>query len=562
VTGLGLNHRLLLVTLVTLAPLAALLTATLYNSRQDAWESMHDTARRTGLLQSLELAQVVTGVESVLGTAAASPSVQNGDWPRCDDFLSDVIERLPQLAALSVIEGGDGAPRRVGCSASRGEMPPLPDDRSFAGLEASIMQGDDDGFAGAFIPGAPGAAATLPVLLATRNAADREIVLVGHIDLGWLGRRLKARPLGEGNAITVADRHGTIIAREPRPADFVGTVIPDAFIHLVSAPMPGTMPVTSQDGTRRVIGYNPASPATGGLYVSAGVAIDPLLDPINRITALSVLTGILTIIVAVTAGQIANARFIRRPFAQLIATVKAWQAGDTTRRTGLDRDPSEFGEAGRALDGFMDQLIAARAQRQIAEEQRALLLREHDHRMKNLLATVQAVARQTFREKAQAGGLKVFNDRLGAMAKAHEALLSGGLAAASVCELVTNATAPFDDASHMRFSKAGPEFDLADKAATALSMALHELCTNAAKYGALSAPAGHVAIWWSLQDDGRAFAMDWQETGGPPVCPPKSSGFGTTMIQSVLAQQIDGTVTIDYLPDGLRCRIDGKTHSA
>jgi two-component sensor histidine kinase len=561
VTGLGLNHRLLVVTLVTLAPLAALLAAILYNNRHDAWDLMHDTARRTGLLQSLEIAQVVDGVESVLGTAAASPSVQNGEWSRCDEFLAEVIERLPQIAAISVVEGG-GAPRRAACSASRGGMPPLPDDRSFAGLEALVRQGGGDSFTGAFIPEAQGSSATLPVLLASRDAADRAIVMVGHVDLDWLGRRLQTRQLGAGNAITVADRHGTIIAREPMPDDFVGSAIPEAFRHLVSAPVPGTLPLTSQDGTRRVIGYYPASPATGGLYVSAGVAVDQVLAPINRITAISVAIGLLTIVVAVMAGQIANARFIRRPFARLIATVKAWQSGDTTLRTGLDRDASEFGEAGRALDGFMDQLIAARAQRKLAEEQRALLLREHDHRMKNLFATVQAVARQTFRERAQASSLKVFNDRLGAMAKAHEALLSGGLAAASVFELVDNATAPFDDANHMRFTKAGPEFDLADKAAMALAMALHELCTNAAKYGALSNTAGRVAIRWSLHDDGESFTMDWQETGGPPVSRPGASGFGTTMIQSVLAQQIDGTVTIDYCPDGLRCCIAGKTNPA
>ncbi|WP_431298848.1 HWE histidine kinase domain-containing protein [Tabrizicola sp. BL-A-41-H6] len=552
-TRLGLTHRFLIVTLVTLAPLATLVFFNIYVTRQTAWQTMHETARRTGSLHSLELVQVVTGIESVLNTVASSPSVRRKDRAVCETFLSTAIGKLPQLVALSVLDGR-GQPL---CRAGNGTLPALPD-------AAILQQASVDGgsVTGRFVPGADGTAPTLPVLMAFVDDTNARLTIIGDLDLGWLGRRMKRHELAAGSSITVADSEGTIVAREPLPERFVGTQIPASFSHLVTAPEPGSMAVVSQDGTARVIGYFPASPQTKGFYVSAGVAVDEVLGPINRITAISILIGLLTTAAAVIAGQIANERFIRRPFARLIGTVNAWQAGDTTVRTGLQRDASEFGEAGRALDGFMDQLLAARAQRQIAEEQRALLLREHDHRMKNLIATVQAIARQTFRGRGQDDNVRAFNGRLGAMAKAHEVLLSGGLTAASVTELIRTAVAPFDDANHARFTLSGPDFDLADKAATALAMALHELSTNAAKYGALSTPEGKVDIRWSLDGTAKTFSIDWVETGGPPVTAPDTSGFGTTMIRSVLAQQIAGSVDIDYLPDGLRCRMVGETTPA
>lgn len=550
-TRLGLTHRFLIVTLVTLAPLAVLLFYNIYISRQSAWQALHDTARRTGSLHSLELVQVVTGIESVLNTVSSSPSVRRKDGPVCEAFLTTAIQKLPQLVALSVLDDR----HEPVCRASSGALPALPDADT---LQLASVAGSS--VTGRFSPAAAGSVPTLPVLMAFLGDDNTRLTIIGDLDLGWLGRRMKRHSFDAGSSITVADRAGNIVAREPQPERFVSMQIPPSFMELVKAPEPGSLAVVSQDGTSRVIGYYPASPLTKGLYVSAGVAVEEVMGPINRISAISILIGILTMATAVIAGQIANTRFIRRPFARLIGTVNAWQAGDTTVRTGLQRDASEFGEAGRALDGFMDQLLAARAQRQIAEEQRGLLLREHDHRMKNLIATVQAIARQTFRGRGQDDNVRVFNGRLGAMAKAHEVLLSGGLTAASVTELIRTAVAPFDDANHIRFNLSGPDFDLADKTATALAMALHELSTNAAKYGALSTPEGKVDIRWSLDDTGKTFTIDWVETGGPPVTAPANTGFGTTMIRSVLAQQISGTVDIDYRPDGIRCRMVGDTH--
>lgn len=550
---LGLTHRFLIVTLVTLAPLATLLFNNIYVTRQTAWQTMHETARRTGSLHSLELVQVVTGIESVLNTVSSSPSVRRKDGVVCDAFLSTAVKKLPQLVALSVL---DDRSQPV-CRAGNGTLPALPDAET---LQRVSMAGGS--VTGRFMPGVDGAAPTVPILMAFADNSNARLTIIGDLDLGWLGRRMKRHELPAGGSVTVADSEGTIVAREPQPERFVGTPIPPAFKDLVSAAEPGSMAVVSQDGTRRVIGYYPASPLTKGFYVSAGVSVDEVLGPINRITLISGLIGLLTTAAAVVAGQIANERFIRRPFARLIGTVDAWQAGNTAVRTGLQRDASEFGEAGRALDGFMDQLLAARAQRQIAEEQRTLLLREHDHRMKNLIATVQAIARQTFRGRGQDDTVGAFSGRLGAMAKAHEVLLSGGLTAASASDLIRTAVAPFDDADHSRFALTGPDFSLSDKAATALAMALHELSTNAAKYGALSTPEGRVDIRWSLDGTGQTFTIDWVETGGPPVTAPASSGFGSTMIRSVLALQIAGTVDIDYLPEGVRCRIVGHATPA
>ncbi len=546
---LGLTHRLLFVTLVTLAPMAALMFVNIYATRQSAWEAMHDSARRTGLLTTLEMGQIVTGIESVLISSSSSPSVRSANTQLCSEFVSTIVSKLPQLVAITIAHDGD----LICVSGPADSLPPQPDAES-----VDYARNAKEARVGHFQAGDGARPPTLPVIM-TIEVGGRELTFVGFLNLNWFGLKLKTHPIGEGGSITMADHEGTIFAREPRPEEFVGNSIPPAFIHLVNETQPGSLPVVSQDGTRRVIGYHPASQATKGVYVSAGVAMDQILAPIDRITALTLLIGSLTIVAALIAAQIVNARVIRRPFSRLIATLEAWQAGNTDMRTGLDDDPSEFGQAGRALDGFMNQLLAAREERRVAEEQRALLLREHDHRMKNLITTVQAVARQTFRGDGIDGKVRTFTERLAAMAKAHETLLSGGLQAASVAELIATAIAPFNDPARSRFITRGPDFELADKAATALAMALHELCTNAAKYGALSTPEGHVRIEWALQDEGTRFRLDWMETGGPAITPPKTNGFGTTMIKTVLSQHIGGTVDMTYNPGGLHCRIEGST---
>lgn len=216
-----------------------------------------------------------------------------------------------------------------------------------------------------------------------------------------------------------------------------------------------------------------------------------------------------------------------------------------------------------ALIGGMMPLIAEgwlRAERKLADERalrseaeaerQRMMTRELSHRIKNTLATVQAIALQTLgKGKVERSAMQAFEERLFALARAHDLLTSLDWRSASLEDLIATATAPFDDGA--RFKIAGPPVGLAPKQAVAISLGLHELATNALKYGALSTDRGTIAIGWTL--DGGRVHLSWSESGGPRVEPPATSGFGTRLLERSLAAELSGSVRLAWQPDGLRC---------
>ena len=193
--------------------------------------------------------------------------------------------------------------------------------------------------------------------------------------------------------------------------------------------------------------------------------------------------------------------------------------------------------------------------RKAAEERQHLLMRELDHRVKNTLATVQAISHQTFRAVDHIPtAITTFNARLAALANAHGVLTSASWRAADVVEIVSAALQPFRDPERDRFTVAGPSVFLSPQLALSLAMTLHELCTNAAKYGALAVPAGSVQLTWEIGGSPPRLTMRWREAGGPPVAAPKKTGFGSRLITGGLAHA--GRVRLDYAAEGVVCTID------
>jgi PAS domain S-box-containing protein len=190
-----------------------------------------------------------------------------------------------------------------------------------------------------------------------------------------------------------------------------------------------------------------------------------------------------------------------------------------------------------------------------AEEQRDLLIKELEHRVKNTLSIVQSIAAQSFRASDLDPSLqRAFEARLVALGNVHGVLTRQSWDSADLHEVVWAALRPHRAPDRERFVVEGPALRLGPKCAIALSMAVHELCTNAIKYGALSAETGHVAVGWSVED-GR-LRWHWRERGGPAVTTPERKGFGSRMIERALAMQLSGKVAIDYQPAGVVCTIE------
>jgi PAS domain S-box-containing protein len=191
-------------------------------------------------------------------------------------------------------------------------------------------------------------------------------------------------------------------------------------------------------------------------------------------------------------------------------------------------------------------------ERRRAEDHQKLLVNELNHRVKNTLAIIQGIAQQTFRgSDVPPARREAFEGRLSALSAAHNLLTRENWETASIREVIEVAVAPYGGEG--RISLDGPDLRVPPRTAVSMALAIHELGTNAAKYGALSGSAGSVSVCWQAED-GR-LGLVWRETGGPPVIPPATRGFGTRMIERALAAELGGEAIIDFRPEGLVCSV-------
>jgi PAS domain S-box-containing protein len=192
------------------------------------------------------------------------------------------------------------------------------------------------------------------------------------------------------------------------------------------------------------------------------------------------------------------------------------------------------------------------------EEHLRLVMRELTHRSKNLLAIIQALARQTARYADSIDGfLNQFTARVQALSRSHDILVQEGWHGAYLADLLRSQIGPYVDQEKPQASWEGPPVRLRPEAAQSLGLALHELASNAAKYGALSAPTGRVSIQWTMlggpNNDG--IEIVWAEQGGPPVGVPQKHGFGSLVIERNLPRSLESEVELRFLAEGARCRI-------
>lgn len=251
---------------------------------------------------------------------------------------------------------------------------------------------------------------------------------------------------------------------------------------------------------------------------AAAAALDPLGD------------GILDIEYRVLAQDGAAQRWVH-------ARARAIHAADSTRLIGTVRDIS---------------------QRKEAEARQAVLRGELQHRIKNTMAMVSAIATQTLRGSDIADRRAAFSGRLAALAHATDILTASTWKSGQLADVLGGALSAhgWDE---RRFTASGPPVELTSRQALSLALALHELATNATKYGALSVDAGKVSIDWTLDahdaTGAPVFELVWTESGGPPVVAPQSKGFGSRLITQALAADFEGDVRIEFAPGGVVCRL-------
>ncbi len=538
--------------MAALVPSFLIVAFTEYQVDRSRHEEVQDLAVRSARQAGFELDRIVDGVKALLIAVSQVPDVREMNEAGCADYVADLRPDLPYLTGLTVLDSRG----RFRCGFAR---PPAAEDnfadRPYFNEALATHAAVIGEYADGRISGRP----VLPIAMAMRDATGHaQGVLVASLDLAWLGETLQARGLPPGGSITVADRNGVIIARQPLSALFVGTKIPDPYMRLLTAPGLGWEEVMSQDGTRRVLGYAPLSEPPVGLYVSVGLSVESSYGAVNLAARTGAVIAISGAMLTLAATWLMGDGVFVRPIRKVTRVLGLWRAGDRSARTRYDAASGELGELGAELDRLMDEIGRS-------EDQRALLAAELEHRVKNTLATVQALASATMNRPAAGRDLLPdFLARIAALAHTHEVLTRERWDHADLRELLLGVFRPLvGDVIAPRVHLQGPDIQLPPGEALGMTMVAHELCTNALKYGALGSPGGRVDLSWSVRprEGGRLVEAIWREAGGPAVKHPEGkTGFGTRMIGRALGGF--GRASVEFDPAGLICRIEIEVKDA
>ena len=672
---MSLTRRLLLVALISVLPAIVIWTYTEVSLRRAREAEINGLAMRQAQLAASEIERIFEGIRSLLVAVEEVPSVREFNVAACTLYLSNLRAKVPYLDAVVVLDP-EG---RVACQHGSAAYSAFTDQSYFQdSLETSDL------VVGEYTRGLASqngsARPVLPLALSFRDDSGRIAgVVVAALDLDWLGQQLNARAVPQDGSLTIADRTGVIIARQPLSERFVGTRIPDAYLTHVAEAQPGAFEALSQDGVKRVIGYVPA-PVASGVYVSAGISSKLAFDGINQAAKRGFLLIAAALLMALSLSGLIGRAFVTKPFGTMLKAVRAWRRGDYEARIGIRPSAGEFGilasafndlmndvaerqralqaseerarlaleagqmgswwfdhdtktsgwsaqiahlfghpatktsltidewqsflhpdDAGPAIDKlrasvlkdgeYEDEYRIRRADgdirwvstrgrtffntfrqpmttigvlhditaRKQSEEQQQLLLDELNHRVKNTLATVQSIAGQTLRSAKDVAGFRTaFESRLFALSKTHDLLTRNSWRDADLHAIAEQELAPYRREGGDRVSIRGPRVNLPASKVISFGLIIHELVTNAAKYGALSSPSGQVEMTWTIEpeDNGRPrLRMNWAESGGPPVEQPVHQGFGTRLIRRSVENELDGRLAVEYLPTGLSCEI-------
>ncbi|WP_375465308.1 sensor histidine kinase [uncultured Methylobacterium sp.] len=550
-----LTRRILALVALALAPALLIQGYNEYDLRTRRAEAARENALSSARAVAADFGQLAESLHQVLDLVAAEGAVRRKEPAACTDYLRDIIGRLPQLNLIAMAEP-DG---RIICD-TRGSAPDAYSNAGRAYHQRVLATGR---FAmGDYVVGVATGLPALHFAQPVRDAAGSLVgVVVVNVGLRQLSDRLQDVLRLSSTALTVTDRNGVVLVRRPDQATWVGRPLPPERLARLDLYGEGARSVEGLDGRARIIGVARPDGVLEGVQIVVGRDRIAAFADIDAATVRGVALILLGAVLALTGALLGGRAFIRRPVRRLLRTAAAWRAGDLDARTGL-RDASEFGQLGQAFDamasslqGREGELRSEIARSHAMQEQQTTMLHELNHRVKNTLATVQSLARQSRGGEAQAVQLEA---RILALSKTHDLLTREDWTGASLREVLENELSPYrNGADHIALD--GPDVALPPRYVLAIGMTVHELTTNAAKYGALSTAAGQVRVVWSLvrhEDGARHLRLDWHESGGPRVEVPERRGFGTRLIAGGIQRELGGEVQLSFDPGGLRCLLD------
>ncbi|WP_434734302.1 cache domain-containing protein (plasmid) [Rhizobium sp. YTUHZ044] len=531
--------KLVAVAVAALAPVVAMLVYNEVALRHQRNEEVRASAAQAARQASSEVERIIEGLHALLVAVSAMPSVRHLDVQACNDALKSVVESIPNIRTIFVA-GLDGHPICGSMAFPQGVMF---SDRDYFRQTLETK----DFVVGTYTQSRLSDRPVLPLAMPLMEGDTIKAIVISGIRLDWLQNRITERGIAPGNAVTIADAKGVIIAHVPSPEQFVGTILVEEYQRLIHAEQPDVIETTGRDGTARILGYRPIALPSNPLYVSAGFSKTEVFAPIDRATLMNTLAIIGGALFAFVAAIFIGNRFILIPISRIADVMESWRSGQTTARTGMT-GPDELGLVGATFDRLLDELEERRRQNQQAEEERSLLVRELAHRVKNGFTLVQAIARQTF-SRSDPERYGSFAERLAALAGTYDLILSREGSASPIRDILSAALRAHVASQAERIHLDGPDVVLPADTALPLSLVIHELATNATKYGSLGSENGTVSIEWK-HEDGRVLLL-WTEAGGPPVSTPTKKGFGSVLIERAFPSKAQARSRADYRSEGL-----------
>ena len=526
----SVRNRLVLLTVSLLVPallsMGFLLAGADRESRGQLYQQLVTTARA---LNGAVDRQAAVGI-SVAETLATDQALLNGDWAA---FHTRARRAMERRAGWIVIADADGQ-QVVNTLKPWGEPLPrikrTPEETSaFAAGRSKVS----DLLKGP-VAGKPVITVGTPI-----TVKGKAYVLSYVVDSASFTSVFRQQRVPDRWVATLLDNHRRVIARSRLNEKFTGALASKDMEENLRHSTEGVNKSQSLEGVPTMVAYT-RSPQTGWTLV-VSIPREDLAATVNRSVWLAGAVFLLLLTLGIGLSLVYSRR-INDEMRRLVADADAIGRGETLSPADPDGQPDSLEEIAAVHAALREASRELRAR----EERQGVMINELNHRVKNTLATVQALARQSF-AKVKGAPLEVFTDRLIALSAAHDLLTRTGWREADMGALVAASVGAHVD----RVDRAGPDVALAPHTAVGLSMVFHELATNSVKYGALSAPRGRVEIDWRLDPVTDTLAFTWRDVGGPPVTPPKQQGFGTRLIESSIRREQKGQARFDFRPEGL-----------
>lgn len=493
--SLSLRVRLAVLVAGTMLPLIGFAAATIYQHfLQDQREAFGRVLQFTRGIQ-LVLDREMQGIVSGLTVLANSETLTHGNFAGFGERARTFLQEFPGAPSISV---GDRDGDQL-YNTSRAVGTPLPRRTERPG-RLSVFDTRKPVFSPLFI----GSVSKMPIVTVTVPVIRNGKVIY---DLSFdppleiFQRIIEQQKPGDDWTVSIFDQTGVNFARVPDPTRTVGQRASPTLYAVMFSAKEGQARTVSLENVPLLTAF--ARSDISGWIAAAGIAQSTLTAPALRTFVLTAVIGTLLLIIGLA--------FAIRMAAQVLR----------------------------------------------AETLHNLLIDELNHRVKNTLATVQSLSSQTFRSSSDDEAREKFGGRLASLGRAHNILSAQKWEGADIGDVVADAISPFEVQAARRVRIHGPAAWLSARSAVMLSMVLHELATNAAKYGALSTPAGSVSVTWQAASSANDthLTLTWRETGGPEVAKPDRSGFGTTLIERGFAEQVGGEAALSFEPGGISCTL-------